>query len=105
MQESTLSYYLQNHRPPDEQRVWEERLIPFEHITLECSGRARWNLANNKGRGIEIGRRMWQSPGEEVLVEVVGLNKLARGESVEMKNKRAKGRFGGNFCSRKNVKI
>ena len=44
---------------------------------------------------------MRELPGEEMLVEAVGLNKLARGEFVEMENRTAKGRFGGCFLQYK----
>lgn len=47
---------------------------------------------------MEIGRGIWESPGEEVLVEAVGLSKLAGGETEEMK-KEPRADLGGIFVA------
>lgn len=73
---------------------------PDEGVLRTIKGK-EWRL----GERSELEREIWDPPGEEVLVEAVGLNKLARGEVVEMETKTAKGRSEGNFCSRKNLRI
>lgn len=50
-------------------------------------------------------RKLPVGVGVGVPDETAGLCRLARGEFVQRESKRAKGRFGGNFWRRKNMRI
>lgn len=69
---------------------------PAEGVLQTIKGE-EWRLGERSG----LERETWELPGEGVLAKAGGLNKLARGEFVEMENKEPRADLGGIFAAGK----